>query len=122
MSEVAATDASPASAAAGTATPASATAPTATARLLEGAPIAREIRAGVAADVQAFVATHGFVPTLAIVVCGSDAPSMVSMTVRRLIPRGSGIWTMIPATWRSALSAWMASSSRPAEPPVSASS
>ncbi len=77
MSEVAATDASPASAAAGTATPASATAPTATARLLEGAPIAREIRAGVAADVQAFVATHGFVPTLAIVVCGSDAPSMV---------------------------------------------
>lgn len=47
------------------------------ARLLEGAPIAREIRADVARDVQAFVARHGFSPTLAIVVCGRDAPSMV---------------------------------------------
>jgi methylenetetrahydrofolate dehydrogenase (NADP+)/methenyltetrahydrofolate cyclohydrolase len=47
------------------------------ARLLEGAPVARVIRAGVARDVQAFVARHGFVPTLAIVVCGPDAPSMV---------------------------------------------
>lgn len=48
-----------------------------TARLLEGAPIAREIRAEVAHSVQAFVAAHGFTPTLAIVVCGTDAPSMV---------------------------------------------
>ncbi len=47
------------------------------ARLLEGAPIAAEIRAGVAADVAAFVAAHGHPPTLAIVVCGRDAPSMV---------------------------------------------
>jgi methylenetetrahydrofolate dehydrogenase (NADP+)/methenyltetrahydrofolate cyclohydrolase len=47
------------------------------ARLLEGAPIASEIRAGVAADVAMFVATHGRPPALAIVVCGRDAPSMV---------------------------------------------
>ena len=47
------------------------------ARLLEGAPIARTIRAEVTADVQAFVARHGYTPTLAIVVCGTDAPSMV---------------------------------------------
>lgn len=46
-------------------------------RLLEGAPIARVIRARVADDVQAFLRANGFVPTLAIVVCGSDAPSMV---------------------------------------------
>lgn len=46
-------------------------------RLLEGAPIARLIRARVAEDVQAFGRANGFVPTLAIVVCGSDAPSMV---------------------------------------------
>jgi methylenetetrahydrofolate dehydrogenase (NADP+)/methenyltetrahydrofolate cyclohydrolase len=47
------------------------------ARLLEGAPIAAEIRAGVAADVAAFVAAHGRPPALAVVVCGRDAPSMV---------------------------------------------
>jgi methylenetetrahydrofolate dehydrogenase (NADP+)/methenyltetrahydrofolate cyclohydrolase len=47
------------------------------ARLLEGAPIASEIRAGVAADVTAFVAAHGRPPALAVVVCGRDAPSMV---------------------------------------------
>jgi methylenetetrahydrofolate dehydrogenase (NADP+)/methenyltetrahydrofolate cyclohydrolase len=47
------------------------------ARLLEGAPIARVIRAEVEAHVQAFVARHGYTPTLAIVVCGTDAPSMV---------------------------------------------
>ncbi|MBI3750043.1 MAG: bifunctional 5,10-methylenetetrahydrofolate dehydrogenase/5,10-methenyltetrahydrofolate cyclohydrolase [Chloroflexi bacterium] len=47
------------------------------ARLLEGAPIASEIRAGVAADVAAFVAAHGRPPGLAVVVCGRDAPSMV---------------------------------------------
>ncbi|HET9681488.1 MAG TPA: bifunctional 5,10-methylenetetrahydrofolate dehydrogenase/5,10-methenyltetrahydrofolate cyclohydrolase [Candidatus Limnocylindrales bacterium] len=47
------------------------------ARLLEGAPIASEIRAGVAADVTAFVAAYGRPPALAVVVCGRDAPSMV---------------------------------------------
>lgn len=47
------------------------------ARLLEGAPIAEEIRAAVRADVAAFAATHGRPPGLAIVVCGRDAPSMV---------------------------------------------
>jgi methylenetetrahydrofolate dehydrogenase (NADP+)/methenyltetrahydrofolate cyclohydrolase len=48
-----------------------------TARLLEGAPIAREIRAGVATDVAAFTARYGHAPVLAIVVCGHRAPSMV---------------------------------------------
>ena len=47
------------------------------ARLLEGAPIANEIRAGVAADIAAFVAAHGRPPALAVVICGRDAPSMV---------------------------------------------
>jgi methylenetetrahydrofolate dehydrogenase (NADP+)/methenyltetrahydrofolate cyclohydrolase len=47
------------------------------ARILEGGPIAREIRGRVAADVQAFAARHGRAPTLAVVVCGTDAPSMV---------------------------------------------
>src|SRR5205814_1369558 len=47
------------------------------ARLLEGAPIAAEIRAGVAADVAAFTAANGRPPGLAIVICGRSAPSMV---------------------------------------------
>ena len=47
------------------------------ARLLEGAPFAEEIRAGVARDVAAFVEEHGYPPTLAVVVCGRSAPSMV---------------------------------------------
>lgn len=47
------------------------------ARLLEGAPIAEEIRARVAEDVAAFVSTHDHPPGLAIVVCGRSAPSMV---------------------------------------------
>jgi methylenetetrahydrofolate dehydrogenase (NADP+)/methenyltetrahydrofolate cyclohydrolase len=47
------------------------------ARLLEGGPIAAEIRAGVSADVAAFTAVHGRAPALAVVVCGRDAPSMV---------------------------------------------
>jgi methylenetetrahydrofolate dehydrogenase (NADP+)/methenyltetrahydrofolate cyclohydrolase len=47
------------------------------ARLLEGAPIAEEIRARVAADVAEFAATHGHPPGLAVVVCGRSAPSMV---------------------------------------------
>ncbi|HEX4898545.1 MAG TPA: bifunctional 5,10-methylenetetrahydrofolate dehydrogenase/5,10-methenyltetrahydrofolate cyclohydrolase, partial [Candidatus Limnocylindrales bacterium] len=47
------------------------------AHLLEGAPIASEIRARVTADVAEFVATHGRPPGLAVVVCGRSAPSMV---------------------------------------------
>ena len=48
-----------------------------TARLLEGAPIAAEVRARVAADVVDFTASEGHPPGLAVVVCGRDAPSMV---------------------------------------------
>ncbi len=47
------------------------------ARLLEGAPIAAEIRAGVASDVAAYTAEHGRPPGLAVVICGRSAPSMV---------------------------------------------
>jgi methylenetetrahydrofolate dehydrogenase (NADP+)/methenyltetrahydrofolate cyclohydrolase len=47
------------------------------ARLLEGAPIAEEIRARVAADVAAFTEAQGHPPGLAVVVCGRSAPSMV---------------------------------------------
>jgi len=47
------------------------------ARLLEGAPIAVEVRARVAADVVDFTASEGHPPGLAVVVCGRDAPSMV---------------------------------------------
>ncbi len=47
------------------------------ARLLLGAPIAAEIRASVKDDVDAFVAAHGFAPSLAIVLVGRDAPSAV---------------------------------------------
>ena len=49
----------------------------AAARLLEGAPIAGEIRARVATDVAEFVAAHGHPPGLTVVVCGRSAPSMV---------------------------------------------
>ncbi len=47
------------------------------ARLLEGAPIADEIRARVADDVAAFTRSQGHAPGLAVVVCGRSAPSMV---------------------------------------------
>ncbi|MEO8463110.1 MAG: bifunctional 5,10-methylenetetrahydrofolate dehydrogenase/5,10-methenyltetrahydrofolate cyclohydrolase [Chloroflexota bacterium] len=47
------------------------------ARLLEGGPIAEEIRARVAADVAAFTRSQGHAPGLAVVVCGRSAPSMV---------------------------------------------
>jgi methylenetetrahydrofolate dehydrogenase (NADP+)/methenyltetrahydrofolate cyclohydrolase len=46
-------------------------------RLLQGAPIAAEIRAGVHDDVVAFKARHGIAPTLAVVLVGRDAPSAV---------------------------------------------
>jgi len=46
-------------------------------RLLAGSPIAAEIRAGVKKDVAAFRRRYGYVPTLAIVVVGRDAPSIV---------------------------------------------
>jgi methylenetetrahydrofolate dehydrogenase (NADP+)/methenyltetrahydrofolate cyclohydrolase len=46
-------------------------------RLLRGGPIAAEVRAAVAADVVAFREAHGFVPALAVVIVGRDAPSTV---------------------------------------------
>ncbi len=48
-----------------------------TARLLEGGPIASEIREGVAADVAAFARSEGRPPGLRVVIAGRDAPSMV---------------------------------------------
>ncbi len=47
------------------------------ARLLEGGPIAAEIRAAVAEDVTAFTALQGRAPGLAVVIIGRDAPSTV---------------------------------------------
>jgi methylenetetrahydrofolate dehydrogenase (NADP+) / methenyltetrahydrofolate cyclohydrolase len=46
-------------------------------RLLRGGPIAATIREQVAADVAAFRAEHGYVPALAVLVVGKDAPSAV---------------------------------------------
>ena len=48
-----------------------------TARLLEGGPIAAEIRAAVAEDVASFAAARGRPPGLAVVIIGRDAPSTV---------------------------------------------
>ena len=50
---------------------------TGTARLLEGGPIATEIRAAVAEDVASFTQAHGRPPGLAVVIIGRDAPSTV---------------------------------------------
>ncbi|HEY8990283.1 MAG TPA: bifunctional 5,10-methylenetetrahydrofolate dehydrogenase/5,10-methenyltetrahydrofolate cyclohydrolase [Candidatus Limnocylindrales bacterium] len=47
------------------------------ARLLEGGPIASEIRQAVSEDVAAYRGRHGRAPALAVVICGRDAPSMV---------------------------------------------
>ncbi len=47
------------------------------ARLLEGGPIASEIRAAVAEDVASFTAREGRAPGLAVVIIGKDAPSTV---------------------------------------------
>lgn len=47
------------------------------ARLLLGGPIATEIRAAVTADVAAFQELNGYVPALAVVIVGADAPSAV---------------------------------------------
>jgi len=47
------------------------------ARLLEGAPIANEIRTAVAEDVATFTAANGRPPGLAVVIVGRDAPSTV---------------------------------------------
>ena len=46
-------------------------------RLLAGSPIAAEIRAGLIADFAAFRERWGYVPTLAVVLVGADAPSAV---------------------------------------------
>ena len=48
-----------------------------TARLLEGGPIAEEIRRAVAEDVATFRATRGRAPGLRVVIVGRDAPSTV---------------------------------------------
>ena len=48
-----------------------------TARLLEGGPIAEEIRRAVAEDVATFRATRGRPPGLRVVIVGRDAPSTV---------------------------------------------
>ena len=50
---------------------------TGAARLLEGGPIAAEIRAAVAEDVASFTDAHGRPPALAVVIIGRDAPSTV---------------------------------------------
>lgn len=47
------------------------------ARLLEGGPIADEIRTAVAEDVASFTAAQGRLPGLAVVIVGRDAPSTV---------------------------------------------
>ncbi len=47
------------------------------ARLLQGGPIATEIRQAVGEDVAAYRARNGRAPVLAVVICGRDAPSMV---------------------------------------------
>ena len=47
------------------------------ARLLEGGPIAAEIRKAVSEDVAAYRNRTGRAPGLAVVICGRDAPSMV---------------------------------------------
>jgi methylenetetrahydrofolate dehydrogenase (NADP+)/methenyltetrahydrofolate cyclohydrolase len=47
------------------------------ARLLEGAPIAKEIRTAVAEDVATFTAANGRPPGLAVIIVGRDAPSTV---------------------------------------------
>jgi methylenetetrahydrofolate dehydrogenase (NADP+)/methenyltetrahydrofolate cyclohydrolase len=47
------------------------------ARLLQGGPIAAEIRQAVGEDVAAYHERHGRAPILAVVICGRDAPSMV---------------------------------------------
>lgn len=51
--------------------------PPSTARLLEGGPIAAEIRSAVAEDVVAFTGGRGRPPGLAVVIIGRDAPSTV---------------------------------------------
>ena len=48
-----------------------------TARLLQGGPIAAEMRVRLKSEVGAFKRRHGFPPSLAVVVVGRDAPSAV---------------------------------------------
>ncbi|HEY8438119.1 MAG TPA: bifunctional 5,10-methylenetetrahydrofolate dehydrogenase/5,10-methenyltetrahydrofolate cyclohydrolase [Candidatus Limnocylindrales bacterium] len=47
------------------------------ARLLQGGPIAAEIRQAVSEDVASYTERHARAPVLAVVICGRDAPSMV---------------------------------------------
>ena len=66
------------------------------ARLLEGAPIAAEVRARVAADVAAYTAANGRPPGLAVVICGRDAPSMVYLDriLKTCAQVGIATWTV----------------------------
>ena len=57
-----------------------------TARLLEGGPIAAEIRDGVAADVASFTRTEGRPPGLRVVIVGRDAPLAGQLAHQRLGP------------------------------------
>ena len=61
------------------------------ARLLLGAPIAAEIRAGVKADVEGFQALNGYPPGLAVVIVGADAPSAVYLQQILRSCRSAGI-------------------------------
>jgi methylenetetrahydrofolate dehydrogenase (NADP+)/methenyltetrahydrofolate cyclohydrolase len=54
-----------------------------TARLLEGGPLARDIHASLARRAADYAAGEGHPPTLAVVVCGRSAPSMVYL--RRIL-------------------------------------
>jgi methylenetetrahydrofolate dehydrogenase (NADP+)/methenyltetrahydrofolate cyclohydrolase len=78
-------------------------------RLLKGGPIASVIREQVAADVVTFKAEHGSTPTLAILVVGADAPSLVylhkildgcrlvvaGIIVQQPLPKGIGLRAVI---------------------------
>lgn len=61
------------------------------ARLLQGGPIATEIRASVAADIVELKEKLGFAPTLAIVLVGKDAPSAVYLQQILRSCRNAGI-------------------------------
>jgi len=61
------------------------------ARLLQGGPIATEIRASVAADIVELKEKLGFAPTLAIVLVGRDAPSAVYLQQILRSCRNAGI-------------------------------
>ncbi len=79
LAATAPTTGAPAAGATGATTtaPSDATAETAGPRLLAGGPIAAEIRAGLTAEFAAFKEHWGYVPAMAVVLVGADAPSAV---------------------------------------------